>query len=447
MAPSSLYCRIAVLGALFLAGALPAPNALAEPPVPLDPPALDEVFTGYTLGTFRDAHLASPQEDFDGLLGSDPFYSEPPLRGAEKPGTLLKAQPFDVLFAGIKPGNVTAWKMMYVTENVDGTPDISTGVVMLPDDGRANATRSLVAFQEANDSVGPNCHPSSQWSGGAPTDASSWSALGPLAQMWSKGLATVISDVGNDADLAPHGVFAGRYAGMALLNGVRAAYQIQQLGLNADNPVGIFGIAGGGVGGGFAAEYHNRYAPELNITTTVLEAMAANQRNFVRFAAGGLGSGFVLGTLLGLEAQYPEMKIDEKLTPAGREVADLFRANCQTLYFGAPFLPLNALFNSGENPADIADFVPVYEQNKLGSGNAPTSKVLITSCAKDDSFMVVTPSQDARDLVDRYRAQGADVTYHPLDCGPAVLFLQPYRWGTELFGMHTVDWMAAELTR
>ncbi|MFF0814339.1 lipase family protein [Rhodococcus sp. NPDC003318] len=437
--------RCVALAAALAAAASAAAPAVAEPTPDLGVPALGSVFTEYTLGTFRDGRIGSPQEIRDGLLATDQFFDEPPLRGDEKPGTLLRAAPFDVLFAGVEPGNLTAWKIMYVTENVNGSRDVSTGVVMIPEDGRDNATRPVVAYQQANDSVGPNCHPSSHWSGAAQTDASAWSALGPLAQMWSAGLATVISDLGNDADPAPHGVFAGRFAGMALINGIRAAYQVEGLGLSPQSPVGIFGVAGGGVGGGFAAEYQPDYAPEINLRATVLEAMAVNQRDFVEFASGGLGSGFAFATLLGLEAQYPQMRIDEKLTPAGRALADVFRDSCQIAYFGTPFLPLNALFRSGENPADIADFQPVFAQNDLGVGTAPTSKVLITNCGSDNSFMAITPASEARDLADRYRAGGTDVTYQPLDCGADVLLTDPYRWGTELLGMHTVDWLTDRL--
>lgn len=446
--PRSRALVVACTAALFAVGT--AAPAIADPnpgPVPLDVPALEEVVNGFVLGAIRDSTFATTQENFDGLFASDPFFEEPVLTGSEAPGTLLKAERFDVLFTGVKPGNIAAWKMMYVTETHTGAQDISTGVIMIPEDGRDNSTRSVVAYQEANDSVGPNCHPSSQWSGGAFSDASAWSALGPLAQMWGEGLAVVISDVGNDADPEPHGVFAGRYAGMALLNGVRAAYDVAAADLNPENPVGIFGVAGGGVGGGFAAEYQPWYAPEINLEATMLEAMAADQRNFIRFANGDLGSGFVLATLLGLEAQYPEMRIDEKLTPAGKAIADAFRASCQTyLYFSMPFVPMELLFTGGQIPADIPDFLPVFEQNNLGySEIPPTSKILVSSCASDDSFMVVTPASDSKSLVDRYRAQGVDARYHGLECGFDIFVTDLYRWGTELFGMHTVDWLANEL--
>lgn len=352
-----------------------------------------------------------------------------------------------MLFTGFKPGNISAWKIMYVTENTKRTAkDISTGIILLPEDGRKHSDRPIVAYQEANDSVGAKCHPSTQWTGGAYGDASAWSALGPLALMFGRGLGVVISDIGNDADPEPHAPFAGRYAGMALLNGVRAAYQVRDAQLNPERPVGIFGVAGGGVGGGFAAEYHPAYAPEINLQATMIEAMAADQKNFIKFADGHLGSGFVLATLLGLEPQYPEMKINEKLNPAGRALAEWFRVNCQTYaYFGTPFLPQRWLFTKNIPPADIPEFQHVFKDNNLGFGNTPTGKILVSSCRSDDSFMVVTPASDSKKLVSRYVRQGADAEYYGLDCGIDVFVTDMYKWGTELFGMHTVDWLATEL--
>ena len=99
---------------------------------------------------------------------------------------------------------------MYVTTGLDAkTTEISTGIVMVPQ-GRPGVDRKVVSYQEANDSVGGNCHPSGQWTGQNPMDGASWSALGPLAIMFNKGYTVTISDVGNNGDKSPHGVFAGR---------------------------------------------------------------------------------------------------------------------------------------------------------------------------------------------------------------------------------------------
>ncbi len=436
---------------LAVAGATTAPPAVAVPTntvdTPTRTPGVDEIFTGYVVSTFTDGRVATPQEIIDPLRPeSDPFYDEPALTGDEAPGTLLKSEPVQVQFTGVRPGNLRAWRTMFVTEEMDGTRSISTGILMVPDDGRDDATRPVIGYQEANDSVGARCHPSTQWTGSNPIDGSSWSALGPLAMMFDRGWAVMISDVGNDAE-TPHGVFAGKYAANTLLDGVRSAMRLKDAGLNSDAPVGIFGIAGGGVGAGFAAERAASYAPELNIRGSVLEGMVVDQRNFFRGSDGSLGSGFVFATLLGLEPKYPEMDLNSHLTPLGRQIADWYRGECQTpAYFSMPFVPLSALFTDGIPPADIPEFQHVYDDNLLGAdGAAPDSPTLIASCVADDSPMSLVPAADARGLADRYRAGGTPVSYQPTDCSTTQMFTDIYGWGTDLFGMQTISWLEAQL--
>ncbi|AXK87299.1 Secretory lipase [Nocardia farcinica] len=429
-----------------LAGAaltMSAAGAAVAEPLPPRTPGLNEVFNGYVVGALQGATAASPDEILRGLRADDPFYEEPPLTGAEQPGTVLKSKKVDVLFTGVKPANLDAYKLMYVTTGLDGvTPIISTGILMIPVDGQPVGEKHLISYQEANDSVGPSCHPSTQWTGGAPMDGASWSALGPLALMFGKGHAVMISDVGNDADRDPHGVFAGKFAARAQLDGARAALNFTEGGLNPDAQVALFGIAGGGVGAAFAAELQPTYAPDLDVKSTVLEGMVVNPRNFMRVADGSVGSGFAFATLLGLEPWYPEMELDAKLNPAGKAVADYYRTQCQTpAYFTLPFLPLNTLFTSGVHPADEPAFQHVFEDNVLGRSGTPGAPVLIASCAADDSFMSLVPARDARELADTYRAAGADVTYAPTDCSMVTMLTNLYQWGTDLFGMQTIDWL------
>ncbi|AGP30415.1 lipase family protein [Corynebacterium terpenotabidum] len=434
--------------ALTVAAAAVSPASADPVDTPTRTPGVDEIFTGYTLSTFVDGQVASLDEIIDPLSPvSDAFYTEPELTGDESAGTLLKAEPVQVQFTGVQPGNLRAWRTMFVTEEMDGTPSVSTGILMVPDDGKEDATRAIIGYQEANDSVGARCHPSTQWTGGDPLDGASWSALGPLALMFDRGYAVMISDVGNDAQESPHGVFAGKYAANTLLDGVRSAMKVETAGLSAEAPVGLFGIAGGGVGAGFAAERAASYAPELDIRGTVLEGMVVDQRNFFRGADGSLGSGFVFATLLGLEPKYPEMDLNSHLTPLGRQIADWYRGQCQTpAYFTMPFVPLSALFVEGIPPADIPEFQHVYDDNLLGaSGAAPDAPVLISSCVADDSPMSLVPAADARGLADRYRAGGTSVSYQPTDCSMTNFVTNLYGWGTDLFGMQTISWLEKQL--
>ncbi|WP_069162996.1 lipase family protein [Nocardia altamirensis] len=435
----TLALAAAVVATLYT---LTAGTAAAEPE-PAGTPGLDKVFNGFVIGQIQGAQPVPPDQAFQALLANDPFYQEPPRTGAEAPGTLLKAKKVDVMFLGITPPDIEAYKLMYVTTGIDGvTPVVSTGIVMIPNHGAPVGEKKVISYQEANDSVGWSCHPSTQWTGGDPLDGSSWSALGPLALMFDKGYAVMISDVGNDGDRNPHAVFAGKFAAHAQLDGVRAALAYQDAGLNPEAQVALFGIAGGGVGAAFSAELQPTYAPELNVKSALLEGMVVNPRNFMRVADGSVGSGFALATLLGLEPAYPEIQVNAKMNPAGMALANAFRTQCQTpAYFGLPLLPLNTLFNSGLSPADEPAFQRAFEDNILGRSGTPKAKVAITSCAADDSFMSLVPAKDAKDLADTYRAGGTEVTYQPTNCSMVRMLTDMYGWGTDLFGMQTIDWI------
>lgn len=417
---------------------------------PVRTPSLDEIFTEYTLGTFQHGRFATPEEISEVILPDDPWYDAPTLTGDERTGQLLKSEKVDVMFAGFKPGDLDAYRVMYVTEDVDGNQTISTGIMMIPVDGRDNADRKIISYQMANDSVGGYCHPSNMWMGRNPIDGSSWSALGPLALMFDRGHAVVISDVGNGGDMAPHTVFAGTFGGQAQLDMIRAAMQVEEAGLSEQAPIGLFGIAGGGVGAARAAEMHNVYAPELDVRSAVLEGMVVDQKSFMNITDGSIGSGFGLANILGLEPSYPDMRIDDHLTPAGKVIADWYRTQCQTpAYFTLPFVPLNLLFEGGQAPADIPAFQRAFDDNRLGTKlegeQMAGTDVLITSCKADDSFMSLVAAQDSRDLAATYEEHGADVTYAGSDCSMVNMITNLYGWGTDLFGMQTIDWLDASL--
>lgn len=445
---ASATSRLAAsVGAAVIAGVTLAPVAGAEPPNRTPDPS--EVVNGYLEGALAAGRPASPEEIVTPLVTIAPFYDEPALTGEEAPGTLLKAEKVDVQFAAFRPGNLDAYRLMYITTRIDGELDISTGIVLIPVDGTPHAERRVVSYQMANDGVGPNCHPSAMWTGSDPVDTASWSAVGPLAQMLGQGYAVVMSDVGNNGDLSPRGVFAGKYNARTNLDALRAALDPQLTGLSPDAPIGMFGIAGGGVGTGHAVEIKDWYAPELNVTAAVMEGMVPDYRSFMELADGTMGSGFAFATLLGLEPHYPEMRVDEHLNPAGRAIADYYRTQCQfPAYYAMPFVPLSTLFLDGRVPAEIEAFQHAYRDNLMGhAAPARDIRVLVASCVADDSFMSIVPAEDSRTLVHQWREQGGTVDYQPTDCSMARLVTDPWGWTTDLYGMQTMDWLDAHVGR
>ncbi|TIC88586.1 lipase [Nocardioides sp. GY 10113] len=431
-----------------LAGTSLAPAQAADDGSVSVTPALGDVVNAFAVGTLLSGTLGSPSANFEALTNSDPFYDETGVDRYAEHGTLLKSKAVDVMFLGFQPGNIRAWKVMYPTTGEHGEKVISTGILMVPDDGRPDWTRPLIGYQMANDSLGPNCHPSGTLTGSKPMDAAAWSALGPLAMFFDRGAAVMVSDVGNNGSQETHGVFAGKFAGAAMLDGLRAALNLskQERGLRlARSPkIGLFAVAGGAVGAGFAGELAAKYTPELRIKATVLEGMVVDMKTFFKYADGTMGSGFAFATLLGLAEWYPEWQIDRDLNLIGRALAKVYRNVCQSpTYFALPFVPLKSLFKDRVSPADRPKYQQAFTDSLLGQAatGTPQGKVLVASCEEDNSPLQLIPAEDSRTLVRWYQEQGVDVTYEPTDCSMVRLLTNPYGWATDLFGMQTIPWL------
>ncbi|MEQ6901723.1 lipase family protein [Nocardioides sp. YIM 152588] len=461
-----LRTTLAATAAIAIAGLLGstaiAPATAADDDTVSVTPGVDDVVNAFAVGSLLSGTLGSPSANFEALTNSDPFYDETGVDVSAEHGTLLKSKKVDVMFLGVQPGNIRAWKVMYTTqgerEGADGVrPNvISTGILMVPDDGRKDRRRKLIGYQMANDSLGPNCHPSGTLTGSKPMDAATWSALGPLSMFFDRGAAVMISDVGNNGSEETHGVFAGKFAGSAMLDGLRAALALSKqdrtddLRLRKNPRIGLFAVAGGAVGAGFAAELGPKYTPELDIRATVLEGMVVDMKTFFEYADGTLGSGFAFATLLGLAEWYPEWEIDQRFNLVGRTLAKVYRNVCQSpAYFLLPFVPLKSLFKDRISPADRPEFQEAFHDSLLGQPETgtPSSKVLVASCEEDNSPMQLIPAEDSRDLVRWYAAQGVDVTYDPTDCSVVRLLTNPYGWATDLFGMQTIPWLFKNMRR
>ena len=203
----------------------------------------------------------------------------------------------------------------------------------------------------------------------------------------------------------------GALSGPAALDILRAVEQVPDAPIGPDAPAAIFGLAGGGVAGITAAEMAGTYAPERRIVGSVLQGMVVDSTTFEHFAGGELAAGFVVANALGYAAAYPEIDLDSKLTPLGRQVADVFHRSCQFVYGLTPGLPLQAVF-AGGLPSDDPAFRRRYDEGRLGRG-VPNAPVYLSSCPTD----CLVPYSDVLWLADRYAEGGASVTIDPTECG------------------------------
>ncbi|MCA3555407.1 alpha/beta fold hydrolase [Aestuariivirga sp.] len=170
----------------------------------------------------------------------------------QKPGTLLSYDRIGLA----RNYRATAWRIKYVTRDYAMRPILSTGIVVLPDNAPANpAARKLVAWAHPTTGVAWKCAPSLR---AAPTKA-----IGGLNDLVAHGLVVAATDYPGLGTPGPIGYLVGKGQAYAVIDSIRAARQIPEVG--GGNDFGLWGFSQGGHAVLFAAQLAAQYAPELNL--------------------------------------------------------------------------------------------------------------------------------------------------------------------------------------
>lgn len=184
--------------------------------------------------------------------------ARPPSTGASaipagsRPGTLLSYEQIGL------PRNyrATAWRIKYVTRDYRLRPILSTGIVVLPGTAPADpAARKFIAWAHPTTGVAWKCAPSLR---AAPTKT-----IGGLNDIVAHGLVVAATDYPGLGTPGPIGYLVGKGQAYAVIDSVRAAKQIPQVG--GGNEFGLWGYSQGGHAVLFAAQLAADYAPELKL--------------------------------------------------------------------------------------------------------------------------------------------------------------------------------------
>ena len=401
----TISARTATLTVTLVAvgAALMAPSAAHAAPTP---PSLDGVLTQLTHPAARTA---------------DPFYT-PPATAADAPlGSLVRSEPMRSPIIEKMADGVAAQRILYVTSGARGGRDVASAVVLIPSQRPPHGDRSLVAVGVADESMGAYCHPTTTFASSGMFEQqqtagpAAWAAIALKA-----GHAVIIADLANNGGPAPTPTLVPRYDGTALLDGLRATLTVPGSGLTAASKVGVYGPSGGGSGAAaWAAQLAPTYAPELHLTAALIGQIVPDHRKFIAENSGKFASGFAFADLLGLEVAHPDMRIDDKLNPTGKAVADAFRTGCTYPNYAAlAYLPLDVLFKPGHSPYAEKDYEKAFAAEALAtpSSPVPTATLRMTRCDSNLSPLSVTPVDDLARAARTYRANGADVSTRVVNC-------------------------------
>lgn len=277
------------------------------------------------IGGTASAALPLPPPIPPSPLSEDPFYTPPDPLPEGQPGDVIKTEDIPL---SLYP-EARAQKIMYRSTNNQGEPVPVTGLLLTPTAQKAGSDNPLVVHTPGTRGLGDHCAPSKQASLQANPGSPEYSNL-EYRQFLLKGISVVVTDyVGQGTPDTPQ-YLVGRPEGQNGLDALRAAQGLDGSGVSPASRVGVSGYSQGGQASGWTAELQPEYAPELNFVGALVGGPVTDMNGFTAHDNGNItaGAGFTLASLVGLDAANPELDLESRLTPKGKEVIEHVKNSC-----------------------------------------------------------------------------------------------------------------------
>ncbi|UQX01588.1 lipase family protein [Streptomyces sp. RerS4] len=328
-------------------------------------------------------------------------------RATTRPGDIVSSVPSAFHPLPGQPTNTKAWKVHYRSTTADGAPNVVSGTVIVPQDGRTGP-RPLITYAVGTVGLGDSCAPSANLPYGTAMEAN-------LIQQYTlRGWAVVVTDYEGLGTPGTHTYTVGPSAGHAMLDAARAAVRLPGAGLSPDSPVGIIGYSQGGQASSWAAELQGSYAPELKVKGTATGGVPADLLKVAASNDGSFGSGLIFMAAAGQDAAFPELKLDSYLNPAGRALVSGMKEHCVAIdAIAGSFKRISDL--TTRDPLAQPDWRARLNQSRLGR-TAPAAPVLQYHALADE----LIPYAVGRQLRSEWCAKGADVQFDTIWLGEHV---------------------------
>ncbi len=327
----------------------------------------------------------------------DSFYEAPAKRVLKNArlGKVLRWRAVDLSASNISVPH-RAWQLLYRTSDTRNRPEAAVATVIVPD-AAYEGRRPLLAYQPAEDTLTRRCASSYELRTGSGGEPSTFS-LG-----LERGWAVVVPDYEGPKSQW----IAGKQAGHAILDAIRAARRFPDAGLaGRRTPVGIWGYSGGGHATGWASELQPRYAPRMRLRGVAHGGASADPAVSARNVDGGPASGIVLAAAVGIGRAYPQMRLGELLNDAGREMRREIGGMCLEEFVAAYPLRRMSEFTVVPDPLEVPRVKRVIAKVALGH-RKPSAPAFIYHAILDE----LNPISASDALVDRYCAMGAVIAY------------------------------------
>ncbi len=190
-----------------------------------------------------------------------PFYDVASPIPAGQPGNLIKSEPI----AGLPISGANAFRVLYGSQDPDGTARVTSGMVFIPTAAAPAAGRPVVAWAHPTTGLGPQCAPSR--SGNVLADMD-W-----LQGMLDKGWIVTATDYSGLGTPGTSLYLVGKAEARDVINSVRAVGNLPNS--HAGSRYAVWGHSQGGNAALFVGEVSAAYAPELTLVGVAAAAPAA----------------------------------------------------------------------------------------------------------------------------------------------------------------------------
>ena len=308
---------------------------------------------------------------------SDSAIYAPPASIAAGPGTLLGCR--SVTLTEV-PGNISmrAWKVQYVSSDVQGQKIAVSGTVAVPTAAWAGrGSRPVIAFTPGTLGLGPQCAFSKQLAGEFQDEYEG----DQVAAMLKAGWAVAATDGVGYLTGRTHTYVVGANAGHALLDIARTAFAVPGGGLSSAAKVGLWGYSEGGAASLWAAQLASTYAPELQVAGDASGGVPGDLKVTAAGLDAGAFAGFLVDAAIGVAAAYPSLPFTSLFNETGRNAVARAKTACLlgtvTGFVGARIedyttdhLTLDQLYQVAGN--DATTWGQVLDAQKLGVGVGPS---------------------------------------------------------------------------
>lgn len=260
------------------------------------------------------------------FTGGD-FYAPASLPSGEH-GDVIWAEEIDA------PTGAKAWRVLYLSESVNGDPIGVSGFVMTPDAAPPEGGWPVISWAHGTTGLADVCAPTA-----SPTlteDLGTFFSIGG-----SFGFAMVATDYEGLGTPGVHTYIVGESAGRAVIDMMRAGRQIEEANLG-DRYV-AWGHSEGAHAVLFAGQLSETWAPELDLVGVVAGATPFRLEQSFDHLLGGPEQGYLMMTLVSYASVYPEADPAAVATPEALELLSVVTEGCLSDIQQA-YEPLEALF-------------------------------------------------------------------------------------------------------